>query len=91
MKKILGNLKNAFSLFAQGFKQASVEHIERELSEMENGFCLIIMSSLTGICAPPPFIGLSLLPYLEPELEIMLKKSKNLDDKLAQWSDLVDL
>ncbi len=91
MKKLLTDIKKGLSLFAQGFKQASIEHIERELLEMENGFCLIVLSSLTGICAPPPFIGLSLLPYLGPEIEIMLKKSKNLDDKLAQWSDLVDL
>ncbi len=91
MKKLIANIKEGLSLFAQGFKETSIEHIERELSEMEHGFCLIILSSLTGICSPPPFIGLSLLPYLEPEIETMLKKSKNLDDKLAQWSDLVDL
>ncbi len=84
-------LKEGFSQFTQGFKEASIERIEEELGEMENAFALLFYASLSGLPAPPPFLGLSLLPYLERELHLMFEKSILLDDKLAQWADLVEL
>jgi hypothetical protein len=84
-------LKESFSQFTQGFKEVSIERIERELGEMENAFALLLCASLSGLPAPPPFLGLSLLPYLEREIHLMFEKSILLDDKLAQWADLVEL
>jgi len=76
---------------ATGLKDQSVNTLERELCEMENAFALLVCGSLIGFPALPSFLGLKLLPYLEREIFIMFAKSRFLDDKLAQWADLVDL
>ncbi|MDL1970706.1 MAG: hypothetical protein LWW94_06995 [Candidatus Desulfofervidaceae bacterium] len=84
-------LKQHLFDLAAGFKDHSVNALERELQEMENAFALLVCGSLTGLPTPPTLLGLKLLPYLEREMTIMFAKSRSLDDKLAQWADLVDL
>lgn len=81
----------ALRLFSQGFRERAVDTIEKELSEMESSFALLLYSSLVGLPSPPPLVGLSLLPYMERELSIMLAKSRHLDDAWAVWADLADI
>ncbi len=88
---VLKQIKDFLSQFGQGFKEASIDQIQRELEEMENAFALLICGSLSGMPAPPAFLSLCLLPYMERELKIMFSKTIFLDDKLAVWSDLVEL
>jgi len=85
--RLLGVLK----AFSQGFRERAVDTIEKELSEMEGSFALLLYSSLVGLPSPPPLVGLSLLPYMEREISIMLAKSRHLDDIWALWADLADL
>ncbi|RKX63210.1 MAG: hypothetical protein DRP41_06510 [Thermodesulfobacteriota bacterium] len=91
MLKVWQTLKYILGHFIDGFKEQSVDMLEKELYEMENAFALVLCGSLIGLPAPPPLLGLSLLPYLERELNIMFAKSANLDDKLAPWTDMIDL
>lgn len=75
----------------EGLKRRSTDILERELEDMENGFALLTFGSIIGFPILPSYIGLSLLPYLEREVLVMLSKSESLDDKLAEWADLADL
>jgi hypothetical protein len=75
----------------EGFKRQSTEVLEKELEEMENGFALLTLGSLVGLPILPSYTCLSLLPYLEREILVMLIKSERLDDKLAEWADLADI
>jgi len=81
----------AFRAFSRGFRDRAVDTIEKELSEMEGSFALLLYSSLVGLPSPPPLVGLFLLPYMERELSIMLAKSRHLDDAWALWADLADI
>ncbi len=84
-------LLEAFRGFSRGFRDRAVDTIEKELSEMEGSFALLLYSSLVGLPSPPPLVGLSLLPYMEREISIMLARSRHLDDVWATWADLADL
>jgi len=84
-------LLDAFRSFSQGFRERAVDSIEKELFEMEGSFSLLIFSSLVGLPSPPPMVGLTLLPYMERELSIMLAKSQFLEDAWSVWADLADI
>jgi len=83
--------KKKWSYFSEEFKEKAIDSLLQELEEMENGFALLIWASLTGFPAPSSLLGLRLLPYLEREISIMLTKSIYLDDKLAMWTEMIDL
>ncbi len=78
------------TLFGKGFLARSTDAMEAELKEMENAFCLILVASLSGIPAPPSYLGVKLLPHLEREMQVMLSRAGFLDDQLANWFGLLD-
>ncbi len=91
MSELAKRFLEALRFFSQGFRERAVDTIEKELSEMESSFALLLYSSLVGLPSPPPLVGLSLLPYMERELSIMLAKSRHFDDAWAVWADLADI
>ena len=91
LSDILRGFRDALRDFSRGFRERSVDNIAKELSEMEGSFALLVFSSLVGLPSPPPLVGLSLLPYMERELSLMLAKSANLEDAWSVWADLADI
>ena len=91
LSDILKGFRDALRDFSRGFRERSVDNIAKELSEMEGSFALLVFSSLVGLPSPPPLVGLSLLPYMERELSLMLAKSANLEDAWSVWADLADI
>ncbi len=89
--KLFDHFLEALRGFSKGFKERTVDTIEKELFEMEGSFALLVFSSLVGLPSPPPLIGLSLLPYMEREFSIMLAKSSDLKDAWSVWADLADI
>jgi len=91
LSDFLKGFRGALRDFSRGFRERSVDNIARELSEMEGSFALLVFSSLVGLPSPPPLVGLSLLPYMERELSLMLAKSADLEDAWSVWADLADI
>ena len=91
LRRILAPLIESFTLLGRGFRQSSIHAIEMELKEMENAFALVIMGALSGMPTPPSHISISLLPYIEREIMVMISRSRRHDDRLAEWAELVDL
>ncbi len=87
LEKLFKNL----SYFIEGLKEESTSALELELHEMENGFALLNFGSLMGLPAPPSFLGLLLLPYIEHDIKTMIFKSERLDDRFAEFFDLSDI
>ncbi len=77
-------------LFAQGLRERSTSALEAELKELENAFALILLGALTGMPAPPSYLGIKLLPYMEREIRIMICRSETLGDIFADWFDILD-
>ncbi len=67
-----------------GLREVSTSLIEKELEETENVFALLTMGSFVGIPSPPTGIILRILPYMQREVYVMIARSKNLDDNLAE-------
>ncbi|HDM75562.1 MAG TPA: hypothetical protein ENG51_03725 [Deltaproteobacteria bacterium] len=90
MKERLSKIKESFLLFAKGLRERSTSALEAELKELENAFALILLGALTGMPAPPSYLGIKLLPFLEREIRIMICRSESLGDIFADWFDILD-
>ncbi len=91
MKKFFEALKKFLITVEKGMRETSVSLIEHELMEDENVFALITMSMFTGLPSPPTGVILRILPYMEREVQIMTKRSAELDDVFAQTLSHFDI
>ena len=64
-------------------RESAISLIEQELIEEENIFAHITMSMFSGLPSPPTGVVLRILPYMEREIQIMAKKSADLEDVFA--------
>ena len=55
-----------------------------EAEELENIFALLLLGSFVGMPAPPTFLAVELLPFMERELKILNKRAKECDDMFAE-------
>ncbi|HON83621.1 MAG TPA: hypothetical protein P5272_03820 [Caldisericia bacterium] len=84
MKKLFDLLKKIFKGLDIGLREVSTSLIEKELEETENVFALLTMGAFAGIPSPPTGIILRILPYMQREIYVMIARSKNIDDALAE-------
>lgn len=55
-----------------------------EMEEMENIFALLVLGSFVGLPAPPTFLAVELLPFMERELKILGRRAEDAGDMLAE-------
>ncbi|HNT56951.1 MAG TPA: hypothetical protein PKL99_03630 [Syntrophales bacterium] len=55
-----------------------------EMQELENIFALLVLGSFVGLPAPPSFLAVELLPFMERELKIMSRRAEDAGDMLAE-------
>lgn len=76
-----------FNNLVKDFSQSQRESLAAltcvELKELENIFTLLLLGSFAGFAAPPTFLSVELLPYMERELRIMNTRAENSNDMLA--------
>lgn len=58
--------------------------LEFEVIELDNIFALLLFGSFVGMPAPPVHITLQLLPLMEREVRLMLKRVDVAHDALAE-------
>lgn len=90
MRDKLSKIKEGFLFFTKGLRERSTGALEAELKELENAFALILLGALTGIPAPPSYLGIKLLPFMEREIRVMICRSETLGDIFADWFDILD-
>ena len=83
MHKFLEALKRFFKSVDISMRETATSLIEQELIEEENIFALVTMSMFSGLPSPPTGVVLRILPYMEREIQIMAKKSADLEDVFA--------
>ncbi|NLI55544.1 hypothetical protein GX420_00945 [bacterium] len=91
MKKLFDLLKKIFKGLDIGLREVSTSRIEKELIETENIFALLTMGAFAGIPSPPTGIILRILPYMQREVYVMIARSKNLDDNLAEIAGIFNI
>jgi len=77
-----------FGRIARDFGQSQREGLAAltcvELRELENIFTLLLLGSFAGFAAPPTFLSIELLPYMERELRVMNLRAEESSDMLAE-------
>lgn len=91
MSKFLERLKRFFKGLDMGMREVSTSLIEKELEEYENIFALLTMGIFSGIPSPPTGIILRILPYMQREMYVMIKRSATLDDIFAETLSHFDI
>lgn len=91
MNGFLEGLKRFLKGLEIGMREVSTSLIEKELEEYENVFALITMGIFSGIPSPPTGIILRLIPHMQREMYVMLKRSANLDDVFAETLSHFDI
>jgi hypothetical protein len=62
-----------------------------EMEELENIFALLLLGSFVGFPAPPTFIAVELLPFMERELRILNQRAKDSDDMFAEMCGTIGI
>jgi hypothetical protein len=65
-------------------RNKATELLEFEALELRNIFALLLFGSIVGMPAPPVHITLQLLPLMEEEVELMLRRVNVAHDALAE-------
>jgi hypothetical protein len=87
----LEKLKRFLKGLETGMREVSTSLIEKELEEYENVFALITMGIFSGIPSPPTGIILRLIPHMQREMYVMLKRSADLDDVFTETLSHFDI
>jgi len=55
-----------------------------EVQELENIFALLLLGSFVGLPAPPGFLAVELLPFMEREIQVLHRRAEDAGDMLAE-------
>ncbi len=91
MSGFLKRLKRFLKSMNTGMREVSTSLIEKELEEYENVFAIITMGIFSGIPSPPTGIILRILPHMQREMYVMIKRSASLDDIFAETLSHFDI
>ncbi|HOG07407.1 MAG: hypothetical protein M0P04_04290 [Syntrophales bacterium] len=62
-----------------------------EARELENIFALLVLGSFIGLPAPPTFLAVELLPFMEREIRILNVRAEDAGDMLAEMCGMLGI
>ncbi|HOK06087.1 MAG TPA: hypothetical protein PK836_03055 [Syntrophales bacterium] len=65
-------------------RERAVALTRLEVRELENIFALLIMGSFIGLPAPPTFLAVELLPFMEREMRVVQRRAEDSCDMMAE-------
>lgn len=77
-------LKDILSGFESSHREKAASLTEVECRELENIFALLLLGSFIGLPAPPSFLAVELLPFMEREMGILKVRARDSGDMLAE-------
>jgi hypothetical protein len=84
LSDILDKVRAALSTLDEVQRGQAVELAQWEHDELRHIFALLVLGSATGMPAPPPEIGLGLLPLMEDDLMMMLDRVETAHSPLSK-------
>ena len=69
----------------------AVDTIEFELEELDHVFGLLVLGSYVGMPSPPMQISLDLMPFMEKELILMMKKVDTANEPISDLFSVLDI
>lgn len=77
-------LRDFLSRLHDSHRENAVALTSVEMEEMENIFALLVLGSFVGLPAPPTFLAVELLPFMERELKVLSRRAEDAGDMLAE-------
>jgi hypothetical protein len=65
-------------------RESLVSMTRLEVQELENIFALLLLGSFVGLPAPPGFLSVELLPFMEREIQALHWRAEDAGDMLAE-------
>jgi len=62
-----------------------------EVKELENIFALLLLGSFIGLPAPPSFLAVELMPFMERELKVLNRRAQDAGDMLAEMAGTIGI
>ena len=81
---IIENLRHFLAGFSQGQREKVIGLTCMEQQELENVFALLLLGSFVGFPAPPTFLAVELLRFMEREMQILGQRAEDACDMLGQ-------
>ncbi len=91
IKSIRDRIISIWKIFDEVARGKAVGTIEYELEELENIFGVLVLGSFIGMPSPPMQISLDLMPLMEKELILMMKKVDTANEPIAQLFSVFDI
>lgn len=89
--RLLRRIKGFFVVMGTAHREQVISLTRHQARELENVFVLLLMGSFTGLPAPPSFLAVELLPYLEHELSVADRRAVGASDVLAELAGCLDI
>lgn len=91
IKSIRDRIISIWKISDEVARYKAVGTIEYELEELENIFGVLVLGSFIGMPSPPMQISLDLMPLMEKELILMMKKVDTANEPIAQLFSVFDI
>lgn len=88
--RVWGSIREFFQGMDRSHREKLTQLTAFEARELENIFVLLLFGSFTGMPAPPSFIAVELLPFLEHEMRVLNQRAENSSDALAELMGTLD-
>ncbi|MBS3780600.1 MAG: hypothetical protein KGY41_09415 [Desulfovermiculus sp.] len=82
--KFIQRIKEMLGGIDASHREQAASLTEFECRELENIFALLLLGSFVGLPAPPSFLTIELLPFMERELDVMHCRAQDSGDMLAE-------
>jgi hypothetical protein len=77
-------MKHILEGFLEGRRESVIALTCKEVQELENIFSLLLLGAFVGFPAPPTFLAVELLPYMEREMRVLQYRADTSGDMLAE-------
>ena len=88
---LLAAIKRILSDFDASHRDSVSALTGVEVKELENIFALLLLGSFIGLHAPPSFLAVELLPFMERELRVLNRRAQDAGDMLAEMAGTIGI
>ncbi len=84
-------MRGVFSGMGAAHREKAAALTVAEVAELRNIFALLLLGSFVGFPAPPGFLAVELLPFMEKELRILDRRAGDASDMLAEMCGMLGI
>ncbi len=91
IEKLTRVVKECWQAAENAARHKAVDAVEEELEELEYIFALLTQGTFIGMPSPPAQISMDLLPLMEKDLILLLKRINTTNEPLSRLFSVFDV